>query len=161
MGYDGAPISVVITYTLLPIGIVIYVYFIAGRECWGGFSKQAFKNWYPMLRLGGPGMVALLAEYCAFEILTLVSSYISTTALAAQSVQIMIEATLYQIGFSISVAGSTRIGNLIGASFHQSAKLATQVTLAVSAVIGLFNMALLILLRHKLPYLFNSEPGVV
>lgn len=45
MGFVGAPISVVITQWLIPILLVAYVYFIDGRQCWGGFSKRALSNW--------------------------------------------------------------------------------------------------------------------
>lgn len=44
-GFIGAPISVVITQNLLPTLLVAYVYFVDGRQCWGGFSKRALTNW--------------------------------------------------------------------------------------------------------------------
>lgn len=50
-GFIGAPISVVITQNLLPTLLVAYVYFIDGRQCWGGFSKRALTNWGMLLLL--------------------------------------------------------------------------------------------------------------
>jgi MATE family multidrug resistance protein len=43
----------------------IYVYFVApaSLECWGGFTKAAFKNWGPMIRLALPGIVMVEAEW--------------------------------------------------------------------------------------------------
>lgn len=44
-GFIGAPIAVAITDNLLPLFLFLYVYFVDGRQCWGGLTKKAFKNW--------------------------------------------------------------------------------------------------------------------
>lgn len=51
-GFVGAPISVVITQWLTPILLVAYVYFVDGKQCWGGFSKRALTNWGELFLLG-------------------------------------------------------------------------------------------------------------
>lgn len=63
------------------------------------------------------------AECLAFEILTLASSYFGTTHLAAQSVLATIATFTFQIPFPISIAASTRIANLIGATLADAAKV--------------------------------------
>lgn len=63
MGFIGAPIAVVITDNLLPLLLFLYVYFIDGKECWGGFTRKAFHNWGPMIKLALPGLIMVLAEY--------------------------------------------------------------------------------------------------
>lgn len=45
LGFIGAPISVVMTQNLLPVLLIAYVYFVDGKQCWGGFSKRALTNW--------------------------------------------------------------------------------------------------------------------
>jgi MATE family multidrug resistance protein len=45
LGFIGAPIAVAITDNLLPLLLFAYVYFIDGRQCWGGFTKKALVNW--------------------------------------------------------------------------------------------------------------------
>lgn len=44
-GFIGAPISVVITQNLMPILLLLYVTFVDGSQCWGGFTKRALSNW--------------------------------------------------------------------------------------------------------------------
>ncbi len=44
-GYVGAPIAVVITQNVNPILLLLYVWRVDGRQCWGGFSKRALTNW--------------------------------------------------------------------------------------------------------------------
>jgi multidrug resistance protein, MATE family len=44
-GYVGAPIAVVVTDLLMPLLLLLYVVFIDGSQCWGGFSRRALTNW--------------------------------------------------------------------------------------------------------------------
>ena len=81
----------------------------------------------------------ILAEYLAFEILTLSASWISATHLATQSVLSTISTITYQIPFPISIAASTRIANLIGATLSDAAKVNAKVSLYVALAVGIFN----------------------
>ncbi|KAJ6444841.1 multidrug and toxin extrusion protein [Purpureocillium lavendulum] len=74
MGFIGAPISVAITRTLLPLLLVLYVKFSPASDCWGGFTKRTFVNLRPMIGLAVPGMIMVEAEWLAFEIITIVST---------------------------------------------------------------------------------------
>ncbi|TVY64290.1 putative transporter [Lachnellula suecica] len=160
-GFVGAPIAVAITDTLLPILLFLYVRFVDGRQCWNGFTKKAFRNWGPMIRLALPGLLMVEAEFLAFEILTLASSYISTTHLAAQSVLGTVTALTFQIPFPISIAASTRVANLIGATLSGAAKTSAKVAFIVACGVGLFNVALLFFLRSYIPRLFTTDPEVI
>lgn len=44
-GFIGAPIAVALTQTLMPLLLFLYVVFVDGSQCWGGFSKRALNNW--------------------------------------------------------------------------------------------------------------------
>jgi multidrug resistance protein, MATE family len=147
-GFIGAPIAVVVTDNLLPILLFCYVYFIDGKQCWNGLTRKAFHNWGklasvtclkilmstgPMVKLALPGLMMVEAEFLAFEILTLASSYFSTSHLAAQSILGTLTAITFQIPFPISVAASTRVANLIGATLADAAKTSAKV---VSISIG-------------------------
>ncbi|KAF2226915.1 mate-domain-containing protein [Elsinoe ampelina] len=159
-GFIGAPIAIAIVDNLLPLFLFLYVRFVDGMECWPGFTRRAFKNWWPMIKLALPGLVMVLAEWLAFEILTLTSSYISSTHLATQSILSTISAITFQIPFAISIASSTRIANLIGATLVEPAKLSTKVSLYVALIVGASNMLLLIALRTVLPWAFTNDSDV-
>lgn len=45
LGFIGAPIAVAFTQTLMPILLALYVAFVDGSQCWGGFSKRSLRNW--------------------------------------------------------------------------------------------------------------------
>lgn len=160
-GFIGAPIAVAITDNLMPLFLFLYVYFIAGAECWNGFTTRALNNWGPMIRLALPGLVMVEAECLAFEVLTLASSYLGTTPLAAQSILSTIASIMFQIPFPLSISGSTRVANLIGATLVGAAKTSAKVTMVGAVIVGLLNMLFLSSLRAYIPRLFTSDDEVI
>jgi len=80
-----------------------------------------------MVRLALPGMVMVEAEWFAFEILTLACGQFGTAYLAAQSVLVTFTSMTFQIPFPLSIAGSTRVANLIGAMLPDAAKTSAKV----------------------------------
>ncbi|KAH9887187.1 MATE efflux family protein [Xylariomycetidae sp. FL2044] len=161
LGFIGAPISVAFTNLLMPVLLLLYVRFINGSQCWGGFTSRAFTNWGPMVRLALPGMVMVVAEWFAFEILTLTSSQFGTDYLAAQIVLLTISSTTFMIPFPVSVAASTRVANLIGARLVNAAKTSAKVAFCAGCMIGLFNLSLMSSLRYRLPRLLTDDEAVI
>ncbi|KAF1993322.1 MATE efflux family protein [Amniculicola lignicola CBS 123094] len=160
-GFVGAPIAVVITENLLPLLLFLYVRFIDGYQCWGGFDRRALKNWTPMIKLALPGLVMVLAEFLAFEILVLSASWLGPTELATQSVLGSITGITFQIPFPMSVAASTRIANLIGATLATPAKTAAKVAMVFAVIVGIGNLLFLSLLRNVIPRAFTPDEEVI
>lgn len=160
-GFVGAPIAVAITENIMPLMLFFYIRFIDGYQCWGGFDRRALKNWGPMIRLAIPGLIMVLAEFLAFEVLTLSSSWLGPTTLAAQSVLGSVTGITFQIPFPMAVAASTRIANLIGATLHEHARMAAKVAVFFSVVVGIFNLLFLSLLRNLIPRLFTPDEDVI
>jgi MATE family multidrug resistance protein len=160
-GFIGAPIAVAITENILPVLLFLYVRFIDGYQCWGGFDRRALRNWTPMIKLALPGLTMVLAEFLAFEVLTLSSSWLGETELAAQSVLGSITGITFQIPFPMSVAASTRIANLIGATLAVPAKTAAKVAIVGGVIVGFGNLLLLSLLRDQIPRLFTPDEEVI
>ncbi|MCJ1313362.1 hypothetical protein MMC25_007040 [Agyrium rufum] len=161
MGFVGAPIAVAITDNLLPLCLLLYVRFVGGHACWPGFTRRALKNWGPMIRLALPGLLMVEAECLAFEILTLAAAYFGSTVLAAQSILSTVCCLMFQLPFPISIAGSTRIANLIGATLADAAKVSAKVTLVAAAGVGILNVVLLSSLRNLIPRLLTSDQEVI
>lgn len=89
MGLEGAALGAALSNNLRFGLLLLYIISPLGRwshVCWGGFSREALENWGAMIRLSAAGVIATLAEWGAFEILTLSTSYISTEHLAAQTI---------------------------------------------------------------------------
>ncbi|KAK0620390.1 mate-domain-containing protein [Immersiella caudata] len=160
-GFKGAPLAVILTQNMLPTLLFLYVWKIEGSEAWGGFRRAAFRNWGPMIRLALPGMVMVVAEWLAFEILTLACGRLGVATLAAQSIIMTVAATTFQLPFPMSIAGSTRVANLIGAKLVDAAKTSAKVTVAGGVLIGAFNVTLLWVFRYQIPILFTNDAEVI
>ncbi|KAI9732370.1 MAG: hypothetical protein M1834_001577 [Cirrosporium novae-zelandiae] len=160
IGFIGAPIAVAITDNLLPLCLLLYIRVTNSTKCWAGWSRRSLQNWGPMIRLALPGVLMVEAEVLAFEILTLVAAYFGTDALAAQSVLSTLTSLTFQLPFPLSIASSTRIANLIGATLPGAAKVTARVALIISVFIGILNSSILFIFRDQIPLLFTSDPGV-
>jgi MATE family multidrug resistance protein len=129
-----------------------------------------------MIKLALPGLLMVEAEFLAFEILTLASSYFGTTHLAAQSILSTLTALTFQIPFPISIAASTRVANLIGATLSDAAKTSAKVVsifvnsafllltyqaIVAASIVGMFNVILLSSLRNYIPQLFTNDQDVI
>jgi multidrug resistance protein, MATE family len=101
------------------------------------------------------------AEWLAFDILTFSASYLSTAHLAAQSVVMTTCVVMFHIPFSVSVAVSTRLGNLIGAGALEAARTATRTYVVIFAIMGVIDATLIASLRNVLPKAFSDDPLVV
>jgi multidrug resistance protein, MATE family len=145
----------------MPIMLAIYVYNTNAIECWPGFTRAAFRNWGPMIRLALPGLVMIMAEFLAFEVLTLASANFSATHLAANTVLQSLSVMTYQLPFPLSIAGSTRVANLVGAGLPDAGKCTARVMLFIGAVIGIVNMLALSIFRYQIPHLYTKDPDVI
>ena len=68
---------------------------------------------------------------------------------------------MFHIPFSVSVAVSTRLGNLIGAGALDAARTATKTYIIIFAIMGLVDAVLIDSLRNVLPKAFSDDPVVV
>ncbi|EDK46955.1 conserved hypothetical protein [Lodderomyces elongisporus NRRL YB-4239] len=172
IGYIGAPIAVAINYWFMAAMLLFATIYLVKPEstptglhpmkCWGGLNiRKAFSGWRRLLSLAIPGLIMLEAEFLAFEILTLMASYISTTALAAQSIGTTMASLTYQVPFAIGIASSTRIANYLGAGLAQSAKITTQVSLMFGLFISLLNFAVLFIFRVQIANAFTNDQDVI
>ena len=160
MGLNGAALGSSITQVLRSILLLLYVVRFArwSHNCWGGLSRDALKNWYPMVVLSLAGSAAVLSEYAAFEIITFSTSYLSTAHLAAQSILTTISIVSWHLPFTVSVVSSTRIGHLVGAGQAMKARHVAIIHGLVSLGVGCTNGIVTILFRNQLPRIFTQDP---
>lgn len=161
MGFIGAPMAVVLTDTLMAMMLLCYTCFINGYQCWCGFSINYFKRWTRMLKLAGPGIVMILAEWLAFEVISILAARFGTEALAAQSVITTICVTFYQVPFAISVAGSTRVAWFIGSSSKDAAITSTKAVIIISLLFTTLNVATICLFRYQISSYFSNDLSVI
>ncbi|KAM0345093.1 hypothetical protein ACHAPU_006979 [Fusarium lateritium] len=161
MGLEGAALGAAVANTLRPTLLLICIFFKKStHECWPGFTRRAFRGWGPMIRLSAAGSAVTLAEWAAFEIITVSTSYLSTMHLAAQTILTTTSIVMWHIPFSLSVAVSTRIGHLIGGGHVAAARSITILYGILFVALGLFDGAVLFSLRNYIGPFYTSDESV-
>lgn len=162
LGFIGAPLATTISYWIGALLLLSYIYFIKGNECWYGFNlKQCFQNWSSILPLALNGTAMLLSEFIAFEILTLSSAKFGTSTLAAQSIASTLATLSFQIPFSVSVATSTRIANLLGANLKLNSIISKNASYLISLFLSILNFSLLFFTKNFIIKLFTNDIKVI
>ncbi|OGM48758.1 MATE efflux family protein subfamily [Aspergillus bombycis] len=161
MGLVGAPFATGISYWLSFLLLVLYARFIAGSECWGGWSREAFQNLGTFARLAFLGIIHVGTEWWAFEIVALAAGRLGTIALAAQSVIMTADQVLNTIPFGVGVATSARVGNLLGSRNAPGAAKAANTAAWLSILLGGVVLVVLMGTRHDFAKIFNSDERVV
>lgn len=161
-GFIGAPIAESISYLLMGFLLFIYAGFIDGYQCWNGISKDAMtREIYPMLKLAIPSVCMTLAEYLAFEIMTLEASYLGTDSLAAQSIASTIGSMVFQIPFAYSCATATRVSQLIGSMDKLNSIKSSRICIQAAAILGCTTCTLLFLFARPIVKIFTKDEIVI
>lgn len=161
MGLFGAPIATGISYWISFILLVVYARFVAGSECWGGWTKKCFLNLGTFARLSILGIIHVGTEWWAFEIVALAAGRLGTIPLAAQSVIMTADQVMNTIPFGVGVAASARVANMLGAKNANGASRAAHVSAFLSMVLGGLVLAILMGTRNVFAKIFNNDPEVV
>ncbi|RBR25625.1 uncharacterized protein FIESC28_01588 [Fusarium coffeatum] len=161
MGLGGAALGAAVANTLRPTLLLVCIFFKKStHECWPGFTRRALQGWGPMVRLSVAGSAVTLAEWAAFEIITVSTSYISTIHLAAQTVLTTTSIVMWHIPFSLGVAVSTRIGHLIGGGHVAAARRITILYGILFVALGVFNGTVLLSLRNYIGPFYTNDDAV-
>ena len=165
-GYIGAPIAVSINYTLMALGLLVYTLKTKNEanpmKCWTKFEfTRIFRNWGELIKLSIPNLIMIMSEFLSFEILTLLTSYLGTVPLAAQSIIATMASLTYQIPYGVSIASSTRIANFLGSQLPKSAYTTCKATFVFTASIALLNFSFLFFGRNLIAQWFSNDLKVI
>ncbi|OQO13022.1 hypothetical protein B0A48_02486 [Cryoendolithus antarcticus] len=161
MGLLGAPLATGISYWLSFFLLLAYARFVAGWECWGGWSKKCLHNIWPFTRIALLGVVHVGTEWWAFEIVAIVAGNLGSIPLAAQSVIMTADQVMNTIPFGVGVATSSRVGNLLGARNPKGAARAANTAAWLSMLLGTLVLAILMGTRNSFAKIFNDDKDVV
>ncbi|VEU20289.1 DEKNAAC101132 [Brettanomyces naardenensis] len=160
--FQGPPLAFIITYWFMCISLLLYIFFIDGYQCWRPNTtiRQLFSDWSPFFRLGIPGVLMIMSEAFAFQILTILSTRFGLDELAAQSVVSTLASFAFQLPFSVGICCSTRIANIIGGR-SSNHKVAIPVTIGVACFLSYFNFAWMVAFRYPLAKQFSDDNELI
>lgn len=99
----------------------------------------------------------ICSEWWAFEIIALAAGLLGDNMLAAQTVVLNTCGLTYMIPLGVSIACTTKIGNSLGASRPNSAKLSAECALLLGFSLAFLNGLFLFSVRNTWGYLWNSD----
>ncbi|KAJ7880448.1 multidrug Oligosaccharidyl-lipid polysaccharide flippase [Mycena leptocephala] len=168
LGYIGAPIATAVSFNLVSLLSIAYgVMFLPARNrlnqksAWHPVCRRSFQNLGILFYLGIAGAAQTASEWWAWEIVALAASQISPLALATQSILIVSAATAFQGPFSIGIASSVRVGNLLGEGLADRATIAASASIVLGLLFAAFAATAFLVFRNSWAYMFNDDPAVV
>ncbi|KAI9339046.1 mate-domain-containing protein [Obelidium mucronatum] len=160
----GAPFALTISHSLIAISLLLYTYYIAGGDAFGGWEWNQVLNTRKLsivLGLGVSGVLMTCSEWWAWEIVALVAGLLGPQYLAAQTIVLSAASWAYTMPLGFAIACSTRIGNSLGAGSPEKAKLTAFVAVGLGLFLATMNSSLLVLGRKRLALVFTDDQAVI
>ncbi|KAJ2315054.1 hypothetical protein IWW54_000546 [Coemansia sp. RSA 2705] len=160
LGVLGVPGAIIITALGFNAVTLIFISRFDGYQCWGGWSRAAFSDLWPVLKLGVAGSAITFFESISLHMIDLGVLFMDASSMAAQAILSMLLTSTWYIGTGFAVAACNRVGNLLGSGLPNRALLSVYVTLGL-ALAGFIPMCLaLIANRQWVASMFTDDPEV-
>jgi multidrug resistance protein, MATE family len=165
-GFAGVALSRSLGNMALPL--MLWLYFKHKPEhlsqWWSGWDLRAAAEHVGLfMRLGLPGMLMLVMEWWAFEIMSLMAGLLPdpVVAMSAHSVVLNIVSLLYIVFLGSSVAANIRVGNHLGAGLPMRAQAVRVLVTKLAVALGLALGLAAFFARHWIPLLFVNDPVAI
>lgn len=164
LGIRGVALAAVLTNINLVASLILYV-LISGvhKNTWGGFSSECLKGFKSLVDLAVPSCISVCLEWWWYEIMILLCGYLLNPRATVASMGVLIQTTalVYIFPSSLSFSVSTRVGNELGAGQPDKARLAMNVGLAFSFVLGFAALVFTTMVRHTWARMFTQDTDIV
>lgn len=160
-GIEGIAMSLSITRSLLPFGLLIYSRVYSLGKCWRTIDMHVLQNWLVMVRLALPSVVMYEADTIAFEVLTVMAGKFGTAELGAQTLLVTLCSFVYRTPISMGTAVGTEIATRLGEGSAGRAREAANVSLWLGAVFATAAFILFMALRSYIPWIFTDDEDII
>ncbi|KAJ1302149.1 hypothetical protein OPQ81_000977 [Rhizoctonia solani] len=159
-GFIGAPIASSISFNLMALISLVYAKWFIADTAFHPINRQCFREIGKLFWLGLSGAGQIASEWWSWELVALAASQLGPTPLAAQSVLLTSASTAFQTPYSLGMATTVRVGNLLGSERAQMARLAAETAIGMSLVVAMVLSIIFMTFRENWGYLFNNEENV-
>ncbi|KAK2979914.1 hypothetical protein RJ640_029577 [Escallonia rubra] len=156
-GISGAMLALCISSWFLVLGEFVYLFGGWCPDTWKGFSKAAFLDILPVVKLSLSSGVMVCLELWYNAILVLLAGYMQNAevAISAFSICLNINAWEFMISLGFLGAACVRVSNELGKGNAKAAKFSIKVLLGTSVIIGVFFFILCLAFGSKIARLFT------
>ncbi|KAL3734099.1 hypothetical protein ACJRO7_023449 [Eucalyptus globulus] len=161
-GIVGAAITLDISWWLIIVAQLLYIFITKSDGAWSGFSWLAFADLWGFVKLSLASAVMLCLELWYFMVLLVIAGRLPNPLIPVDAISICMNINgwdiMIAVGFNAAI--SVRVSNELGAGNAQAAKFAVMVVSVTSVTIGVIAMAVVFVTRDYFPYLFTSSEAV-
>eukprot|EP00298_Acanthocystis_sp_HF-20_P030442 c95_g1_i1.p1 GENE.c95_g1_i1~~c95_g1_i1.p1 ORF type:complete len:478 (+),score=162.76 c95_g1_i1:37-1470(+) len=164
-GLVGASIATSLSRVIQFILSFWYTYQLLHKQpIWPQITWTPFtlKRLIEFMKLGAFGGLMLAEEVWSFEVTTVLSGLLGTLALATHTVALNMCAFMFMaVPFPVAVAGSIRVGNLLGANDPDGARTAGRGAYILTFISCICNSILMFTLRNYIGLFFTTDEEVI
>jgi len=162
---EGAGIGTLAARLLIALAMLLYVFrapaFAPYRQHLRDQLRLRRERIADIFRIGIPSGLQYGMESAAFAVSGIMAGWLGYVQQAAHQIALSLAAVTFMVSLGISVAGSIRVAYAYGQKDWEQARRIGISTIAMAISYGLLCAGAFILLRHRLPLLFNDEAPVL
>jgi len=158
----GAMGAYCISSWLMVFGEYVYVFGGWCPDTWKGFTKAAFYDILPVIKLSISSGVMLCLELWYNSVLVLFAGYLTNATVAISAFSICLNICAWEFMICLGFLGSAcvRVSNELGKGNAKAAKFSVKVILGVSICIGVIFFALCLAFGKQISYIFTSNEEI-
>ncbi|KAH6758953.1 MATE efflux family protein [Perilla frutescens var. frutescens] len=161
-GLVGAALTLNISWWLIVILQLVYIFYTKSDGAWSGFSWLAFRDLYAFVKLSLASAVMLCLEFWYLMILIVIAGHLDNPVILVDALSICMNINgwdaMISIGFNAAI--SVRVANELGAGNAKAAKFSVVVVSITTILIGVVCMAVVLATKDFFPYLFTNSDAV-
>eukprot|EP01018_Ginkgo_biloba_P024617 Gb_40010 [translate_table: standard] len=169
-GLVGGAVMLNLSWWIIVVSQLIYIFTGACKGAWTGFSWSAFNHLPSFLRLSIASGLMLCSTACKCNslefwytmILTLLAGHLKNPQIAVDSMSICINLLgwVFMIANGFNVGISVRVSNELGGGRPKAAKFAVTVVFVTSMVVGIALMGIILVTRNEFAVAFTNSKEV-
>jgi MATE family multidrug resistance protein len=158
-GYATSIVSMIMFFLMLRIILSSKKY--KKTELLKEFNGPSLKVSKEILKLGVPIGVGIFAEMTMFSGAAIIIGQLGDKILSGHAVALNIASILFMLPLAIGLAGSTRVGNLLGEKKFLDAKYSSYVGVSLCFIGALFNMIMLLIFKENFSSIYSKDIEVI
>ena len=158
-GYATSIVSMIMFFSMLRIILSSKKY--KKTELLKEFNGPSLRVSKEILKLGVPIGIGIFAEMTMFSGAAIIIGQLGDKILSGHAVALNIASILFMLPLAIGLAGSTRVGNLLGEKRFLDAKYSSYVGVSLCFIGALFNMIILLIFRENFSSIYSKDIEVI
>lgn len=164
LGLEGSALATASSRVLICVLLAMAIVYGKLHEgAWVPWSRDALdlRALGHVFAVGLPIGMHFMVEMGAFTVATLMAGRLGELALGAHTITLNMASLTFMLPLGVSIAASTRVGNLVGAGDLKTMRASMRVALVLGVgVMGVCGLGFIVL-RHWLPRLYSEEPQLI